>query len=152
MSIKKKSCLFVIALTALFFAAEALAQTPDSGAAVKTPAAKPAPQQDAKSGTATAAADAGRQPDAEEAGMVKDVMRNFRESYRLGPDDELSIKVLKQPDYSVDKVKVSPVGTIFHNLLGEIPVAGMTIDQLKKRLTDEFSEYVIDPSVYIELL
>lgn len=151
MSIKKNSCLFVIALTALFFAAEALAQTPAGEAGGKTSAAQAAPQQNAQSGAVTASADAA-QPDAEDAGMVKDIMRKFRESYHLGPDDELSIKVLKQPDYSLDKVKVSPLGTIYHNLLGEIPVAGMTIDQLKKQLTNDLSEYVIDPTVYVELL
>jgi polysaccharide biosynthesis/export protein len=160
-----------IALTGLI----SLAQTPSS----QTPASKMpsgqtptgevrprqtsanktgAQQQNAKTDTATATAPTGEasgaasSAESDESGQVKDIMRRFRETYRLGPGDELSIKVLKQPDYSLEKAKVSPVGSIFHNLLGEMNVAGMTIDQLKKQLTTEFSEYVIDPVVYIELV
>jgi polysaccharide biosynthesis/export protein len=150
-----KSCLFVaiIAVTGLLFITQAAAQVPSSDGsnsrkrtATQQPAAKS--ETAAVSGAATSSDDVG----GDDGAQVRDIMRRFRDTYRLGPDDELAIRVLKQPDYTLERVKVSPVGSIFHPLLGEINVAGLTVEQLKKQLTIDFSEYVLDPTVYIELL
>lgn len=80
------------------------------------------------------------------------MVRSFSENYRIGPADSIAVRVKGQPDYSLEKVKVAPTGTIYHPLLGDILVAGFTLDQLKKQLTTELSEYLIDPVVSIELL
>ncbi len=88
----------------------------------------------------------------EDEAMIRDIFRRFHENYRLGPDDELAIRVKGQPDYSLDKAKVSPVGSIYHPLLGEVSVAGMTIVQLKAQLTKDLSEYLVDPLISVELL
>jgi polysaccharide export outer membrane protein len=88
--------------------------------------------------------------DAEE-GYFKNIYRNFYTSYRLGPGDEIAIRVLGQPDYSFPKLKVSPVGRVYHPLVGDIEVVGMTVPQLEKKLTADFSEYVIDPKVSVSL-
>jgi polysaccharide biosynthesis/export protein len=153
----RKSCLFVaiIAVTGLIFITQAAAQAPSSD---KSNSRKRTVQErtvqeppDAKTETA-AVSGAAASSEVDDGTQVRDIMRRFRETYRLGPDDELAIRVLKQPDYTLEKVKVSPVGAIFHPLLGEVNVAGMTVEQLKRQLTIEFSEYVLDPAVYIELL
>jgi polysaccharide biosynthesis/export protein len=148
----RKSCLFVaiIAVTGLIFITQASAQAPSpdrSNSRKRTVQEPPAAKSEtaAVSGTATSA-------EIDDGAQVRDIMRRFRDTYRLGPDDELAIRVLKQPDYTLERVKVSPVGSIFHPLLGEINVAGLTVEQLKKQLTTDFSEYVLDPNVYIELL
>jgi polysaccharide biosynthesis/export protein len=149
----KKSCLFVaiIAVTSLIFITQAAAQAPSSKSSNNQKTAPQAPG--ARSQTAAVSdAAASAEAEAEDGTQIRDVMRRFRDTYRLGPDDELAIRVLKQPDYTLERVKVSPVGSIFHPLLGEINVAGLTVEQLKKQLTVEFSEYVLDPNVYIELL
>lgn len=86
-----------------------------------------------------------------EEGYFKNIYRNFYTSYRLGPGDEIAIRVLGQPDYSFPKLKVSPVGRVYHPLVGDIEVVGMTIPQLEKKLTVDFSEYVIDPKVSVSL-
>jgi polysaccharide export outer membrane protein len=148
----RKSCSFVaiIAVTGFIFMTQASAQVPSSDRSdsrKRTVQEPPA----AKSETA-AASGAATSPEADDGAQVRDIMRRFRDTYRLGPDDELAIRVLKQPDYSIERVKVSPVGSIFHPLLGEIVVAGLTVEQLKKQLTTDLSEYVLDPTVYIELL
>jgi polysaccharide biosynthesis/export protein len=162
----KKSLMFaaIIAVTGLFFIAEAAAQTTrprtaTNGSAPQKPQLKTAPDPAApgaaEDGTAAdgkAANGTAADADAEAGLNVNNIMRKFRETYRLGPDDELAVRVLKQPDYSIERTKVSPVGSIYHQLLGEIQVAGLTVEQLKKHLTAELSEYVIDPVVYIELL
>jgi polysaccharide biosynthesis/export protein len=150
----KKLCLFVtiIAVTSLICITQVAAQTPSSKSSNNQKTAPPPPG--AKSQT-SAVSDAAASSDdvvIDDGAQVRDIMRRFRDTYRLGPDDELAIRVLKQPDYTLERVKVSPVGSIFHPLLGEINVAGLTVEQLKKQLMIDFSEYVLDPTVYIELL
>lgn len=83
--------------------------------------------------------------------FFQNIYRNFYDTYRLGPGDEVAVRVLGQPDYSLPKVKVSPVGRIYHPLVGEIEVAGLTVGQLSKKLTADFSEYIKDPKVSVSL-
>jgi polysaccharide biosynthesis/export protein len=80
------------------------------------------------------------------------IYRNFYDNYRLGPGDEIAIRVAGQPDFTLEHVKISPIGRIYHPLGGDIPVARLTIDQLTTRLTSAFSEYILKPSVSVELL
>jgi polysaccharide export outer membrane protein len=80
------------------------------------------------------------------------VYRNFYKTYRLGPDDEIAIRVMGQPDYSIEKGRISPLGRIYHPLVGDLDVAGLTIDQLTQKLTTDFSEYLINPKVSVSLL
>ncbi|MGE0101441.1 MAG: polysaccharide biosynthesis/export family protein [Blastocatellales bacterium] len=94
---------------------------------------------------------AGATPDREES-IITGIFRQFYTTYRIGPADEIAIRIKGQPDYSIDKIKVSPVGSVYHPLLGEVSVAGMTIDQVRKEMTRELSEYLIDPEVSIELI
>lgn len=88
---------------------------------------------------------------APEDGYFKTIYRSFYDTYRLGPGDEVAIRVLGQPDYSFQKMKVSPVGRIYHPLVGDIEVVGFTVPQLEKKLTADFSEYVINPKVSVSL-
>jgi len=80
------------------------------------------------------------------------IYRSFYEGYRLGPEDEIAIRVVGQPDYSVEKAQVSPFGRIYHPLLGEIDVAGSTVAQLTNKLTADLSEFIIGPRVSVSLL
>ena len=80
------------------------------------------------------------------------IYREFYNSYKLGPEDQLAFRIQGQPDYSMESVTISPVGRIYHPLLGEVDVAGMTVPRLKERLTIELSQYIIDPKVSISLL
>jgi polysaccharide export outer membrane protein len=114
--------------------AEAQAQTADS----RKEGARPAPDKPAAEG------------DTEDE-FFKTIYRNFYDTYRLGPGDEVAIRVQGQPDYSLDKVKISPVGQIYHPLAGDIEVAGLTVAQLKKKLTADFSEYIVNPKVSVTL-
>lgn len=78
--------------------------------------------------------------------------RNFYETYRLGPGDGLAIRVAQQPDYTIEQAKVSPLGRIYHPLLGDVEVAGMTVGQLHERLAKDLAEYLRDPKVSVELV
>src|SRR5262249_42818923 len=93
---------------------------------------------------------AGREPGDDP--LFKDIYREFYDTYRLGPADEIAIRLTGQPDYTLERVKVSPTGSVYHPLLGELEVAGMTVRQLTDRLTKDLSEYLIDPKVSAALL
>ncbi|HEY9435773.1 MAG TPA: polysaccharide biosynthesis/export family protein [Blastocatellia bacterium] len=84
--------------------------------------------------------------------FFKGIYREFYDTYRLGPADEIAIRVTAQPDYTVERVKVSPTGSVYHPLLGDLEVAGMTIPRLTKRLTEDLGEYLINPKVSVSLL
>jgi len=84
--------------------------------------------------------------------LFKGIYQEFYETYRLGPGDEVAIRVTGQPDYTVERAKVSPTGSVYHPLLGDVEVAGMTIPRLIERMTKELSEYLKDPKVSAALL
>ena len=84
--------------------------------------------------------------------VYRNIIKSFTDNYRIGPADAFALRVKGQPDYSIEKLKVSPTGTVYHPLLGDIQVAGYTLEQLKKQLTTDLSEYLLNPVVSIELL
>lgn len=84
--------------------------------------------------------------------LFKDIYRNFYDSYRLGAADEIAIRVVGQPEYTIERAKVSPIGRVYHPLLGDLEVTGLTIAQLSARLTRDLNEYLIDPKVSVALL
>ncbi|MBL8168273.1 MAG: polysaccharide export protein [Acidobacteria bacterium] len=111
----------------------------------------------AQAQTTDTSADAAKQPPSnvsvsKEDPYFTDIYRRFYDTYRLGTADEISIRIKGQPDYSYEKVKVSPVGTIYHMLLGEVRVAGLTITETHKMLTTELSEYLKNPEVSVQLV
>ncbi len=79
-------------------------------------------------------------------------LRAFNERYRLGPGDEISVRVKGQPAYSLERTKVSPSGTIYHELLGEVSVVGLTTAEATERLTTDLSEYLKNPQVSVLLI
>src|SRR2546427_5342952 len=107
----------------------------------------PAPAAGQTSGPA-----AGQTSTSEDDQFFKSIYREFYDTYRLGPADEIAIRVTGQPDYTLERVKVSPTGAIYHPLLGAVEVAGVTIPQLIERLTRDLGEYLINPKVSAELL
>jgi polysaccharide export outer membrane protein len=82
----------------------------------------------------------------------KDIYRHFYTTYKLGPADEVAIRVVGQPDYTLEKAQVSPMGRLYHPLVGDVDVAGLTISQATERLTIYFSEYIREPRVSLSLL
>lgn len=61
--------------------------------------------------------------------------------YIIGSDDELEIVVWNQPQLS-GKVIVASDGTISMPLIGRVPAAGLTPDQLKADLEKRYARYV----------
>jgi polysaccharide biosynthesis/export protein len=84
--------------------------------------------------------------------LFRGLYREFYDTYRLGPADEIAIRVTGHPDYTIERVKVSPTGSVYHPLLGDMEVAGMTVPRLTRRLTEELGEYLVGPKVSVSLL
>src|SRR5215467_11033232 len=78
--------------------------------------------------------------------------RIYNDNYRLGPGDEISVRIKGQPAYSLEKTKVSPTGTIYHELIGEVSVVGLTTSQVTEHLTNDLSEYLKNPQVSVQLV
>ena len=82
----------------------------------------------------------------------KNIYRDFYNTYKLGPSDLVAVRVLGQPDYTLEKVQVSPVGRIYHPLVGDVDVAGLTISRVTEKLTLQLGEYIRDPKVSVSLI
>jgi polysaccharide export outer membrane protein len=80
------------------------------------------------------------------------IYRQFYQTYQLGPGDEVAIRVANQPDYTLEHARVSPGGRLYHPLLGDLEVAGLTVPQLQKLFDTELAEYLLDPKVSVELV
>ncbi len=70
------------------------------------------------------------------------------DEYILGPGDGLNIELLDLPELG-GRVNIGPDGTIYLPRLRALYVEGLTIEELRMFLTDQFRPYVRDPEVYI---
>ncbi|MFL0770806.1 MAG: polysaccharide biosynthesis/export family protein, partial [Prochlorococcus sp.] len=70
------------------------------------------------------------------------------DAYILGPGDGLQIELLDLPELS-GNFSIGPDGTLYLPRLRALYVEGLTIEELRYFLTDQFSEYVRDPQVYV---
>ena len=71
------------------------------------------------------------------------------EDYVVGQDDVLKITVYNHPDLTATE-RVSGEGVITLPLIGEVHVAGLTVEQVAKKITARLSDgYIIDPNVSV---
>jgi len=83
--------------------------------------------------------------------LLQTNLANAQENYRLGPDDELEIKVWDNDDLT-RKVRVGNDGSITFPFCGEIKANGLTVLDLKKELERRLADgYLIDPHVSINV-
>jgi polysaccharide export outer membrane protein len=68
--------------------------------------------------------------------------------YIIGTDDVLSIVYWKDKDMSAD-AKVRPDGRIALPLINEVHAAGLTPEQLHKKLTEESKKYMEDANITV---
>ncbi|MBA3712065.1 MAG: polysaccharide export protein [Pyrinomonadaceae bacterium] len=89
----------------------------------------------------------------EEEAAVLPYYNNFMSTYRLGPEDVISVQVFDKEKYSRSGITVPPDGKISYPLIkGGVHVAGKTTQQVAEEITKQLDEYIIDPkvSVYLE--
>lgn len=87
----------------------------------------------------------------EEAAVVP-YYNNFFTTYRLGPEDVISVVVFNQDRYSRAGIVVPPSGRISLSLIqGGIFVNGKTVDEVAELIKKKYDEYIIDPQVTVSL-
>ena len=72
------------------------------------------------------------------------------DAYILGPGDGLQIELLDLPELS-GIFSIGPDGTLYLPRLQALYVEGLTVEELRTFLTQQFSTYVRDPQVYVRL-
>ena len=70
------------------------------------------------------------------------------DAYILGPGDGLQIELLDLPELS-GRFSIGPDGTLHLPRLRALYVEGLTIEELRGFLTQQFKAYVRDPQVYV---
>jgi polysaccharide biosynthesis/export protein len=71
------------------------------------------------------------------------------EDYTIGPLDEITIHVWRNPELSADKVRVRPDGRLTIPLVQDIPAVGKTATQLQEYIAGELSKYIEQPIVSV---
>jgi protein involved in polysaccharide export with SLBB domain len=87
----------------------------------------------------------------EEAAVVP-YYNNFFTTYRLGPEDVISVSVFNQDRYSRSGITIPPSGRISLSLIpGGLFVNGKTVDEVAELIKKKYDEYIIDPQVTVSL-
>ena len=88
----------------------------------------------------------------EEEAAIAAHYNNFFTSYRLGPEDIISVEVFNQPRYSRTGITVPPSGRISLVLIpGGVFVNGKTVDQVAEIIAKKYDEFIINPQVSVTL-
>jgi polysaccharide biosynthesis/export protein len=95
---------------------------------------------------------ANRQEQLSEEAAVIPYYNNFFSTYRLGPEDVISVSVFGQERYSRSAITVPPSGRIALALIpGGVFVNGKTVEQVSEEIKKRYDEYIIDPQVTVSL-
>jgi len=96
--------------------------------------------------------EANRQEQLTEEAAIVPYYNNFFNTYRLGPEDVISVSVFNQDRYSRAGITVPPSGRISLSLIpGGVFVNGKTVDEVAELIKKKYDEYIIDPQVTVSL-
>ncbi|HKZ81740.1 MAG TPA: polysaccharide biosynthesis/export family protein [Pyrinomonadaceae bacterium] len=95
---------------------------------------------------------ANRQEQISEEAAVVPFYNNFFSTYRLGPEDVISVTVFGQERYSRSGIVIPPSGRIALTLIPDgIFVNGKTVEQVAELIKKRYDEYIIEPQVSVSL-
>lgn len=81
-----------------------------------------------------------------------EVMSGAEVEYHLGPGDILKIEVIGEADFS-GTMQVNANGFITMKLVGDIPVGGMTLIQVKDKIAEVLGrDYLLNPQIKVEIV
>lgn len=73
-------------------------------------------------------------------------------TYQLGAGDMLTIRVLGEPELTLEKIRLTDAGTLSYPVLGEIRLLGLTVGELEKIITDGLrGRYLKNPQVSVQM-
>lgn len=114
-------------------------------------AADPKPLQDGPSKTTLLSANDASSVDVGTALNARIINNYTGRKYRLGPNDVLSVNVYDSPEFTQENLLVMPDGNVNVAPFGSINVAGQTIDDVQKDLSERLKGYLNDPQVTVKL-
>jgi polysaccharide export outer membrane protein len=95
---------------------------------------------------------ANRQEMMSEEAAVNPFYNNFFSTYRLGPEDVISVDVFNQERYSRKGIIIPPSGRISLSLIpGGVFVNGKSVEEVAAIVAKKYDEYIIDPQVTVSL-
>jgi polysaccharide export outer membrane protein len=95
---------------------------------------------------------ANRQEQMSEEAAINPYYNNFFNTYRLGPEDIISVEVFNQERYSRKGITVPPSGRVSLSLIpGGVFVNGKTVEEVADIIRKKYDEYIIDPQVSVSL-
>ena len=95
---------------------------------------------------------ANRKEQLSEENAIVQTYNNFFSTYRLGPEDVISVTVFNQDRYSRSGIIIPPSGRISLTLIpGGLFVNGKTTDEVEEMIKKRYDEYIIDPQVTVSL-
>jgi protein involved in polysaccharide export with SLBB domain len=71
--------------------------------------------------------------------------------YTLGPDDVIEIIVRRHPEFS-DKFLINGEGKVQYKFVGDIEVRGLTKTEVKDKIIQVLSKFIISPDVEVTIL
>ncbi len=103
-------------------------------------------------GDVPAETQANRHEQLSEESAVVPYYNNFFTTYRLGPEDVISVSVFGQDRYSRAGIAIPPSGRISLALIpGGVFVNGKTVEEVAEIVKQRYDEYIIDPQVSVSL-
>lgn len=72
------------------------------------------------------------------------------QGFILGVGDEIKVTVWKQDDLN-RVLRIDPSGKVFYPLVGEIDVAGLSAEELRRIITQGLNDYIDNPQVNVDI-
>ena len=95
---------------------------------------------------------ANRQEQVSEEAAITPYYNNFFSTYRLGPEDIISVEVFNQDRYSRKGIIIPPSGRVSLSLIpGGVFVNGKTVEEVAEIIKKKYDEFIIDPQVTVSL-
>ena len=79
---------------------------------------------------------------------TQQTLRTTYDAYLIGPGDALEVELQDIPEYS-GVFSIGPDGTIYLPRLRGLYVEGLTVEELRYFLTQQFATYVRNPQVFV---
>jgi polysaccharide export outer membrane protein len=73
-------------------------------------------------------------------------------SYVLGPDDQISVRVLNLDEIGPQPVRIDLQGYINVALVGRIHAGGLTVELLETEIAKRLKSYVLSPTVSVTIM
>jgi len=103
-------------------------------------------------GDVPAETQANRQEQMSEEDGFRPYYNNFFATYRLGPEDVISVEVFNQDRYSRKGIIIPPNGRVSLALIpGGVFVNGKTTAEVEEIIKKKYDEYIINPEVTVSL-